>query len=454
MNARSAALGAVLLVCLCVSIGCVVFVFSGGGFNALIASILAMANTVAIVCVALMCFSNANDLRTMRQSVRADFSGLDRRVREEVGRRDTLSLELNELRDSSNRNTQTISAGFAELRGSYANLTEQLRTTVSTVSNFQSARVFAAQQGFSRAPIPANQSAYEPAQNSATARSQEAHSARSENNQAEGVHLFANSMNYTAFSPHENVSAAVGIDQLVISLEPIIDLFTAKTTHYRLHLAMSTPEGEEVEQDVLLHHADRTGLRPEFDVHAAREALKLLPRLRKRDSDLNIFMGIGPSTLQSASAVQDLVASIVEYSDVSRGLVLELPHAMLAGLSDAGLEGLAELARAGVRLSLSNLSINGIDLAPLETLNVKFISLTAVAAGGVAGPSPALVAFARAARAAHIHMIVTGIVDRRIVQNLTKISRYVSGPVFAEPRRVRAGVTQELTRNASVGAAA
>jgi EAL domain-containing protein (putative c-di-GMP-specific phosphodiesterase class I) len=452
MTARIVFLGAILFFCACVTIGSVVFLISGGGLNSSIASLLALANTIAVLCAVLMAVFNTGDIRRIRQTVRSDFAGLDRRVREESSRRDTFLRDLDELRVSSSRNAQTISAGFAEIRGSYTSLAEQLRTTISTVSNFQSARTFAAQQGFSRTSEIAD--AGEPISLSSAPQLSQTAIPSSHPETKESSQLFSNSMSYASFEPPEPSKASRSVDQLVISLEPVIDLFTAKTTHYRLHLSMANPNGQETGQDVLLHHADRTGLRPEFDVHAAQEALKLLYRLRQRDSELHIFLSIGASTLQSATAVQDLIDIASDYPDVSRGLVLELTHAMLAGLSDAGLEGLAELARSGVKLAISNLSINGIDLGPLETLNVKFFTIAATAVGGVAGPSPELVNFARAARAAQIQIIVTGIVDRRVIMSLTQISRYVSGPVFAEPRRVRANVTQAGSKNTGLGAAA
>jgi hypothetical protein len=110
---------------------------------------------------------------------------------------------------------------------------------------------------------------------------------------------------------------------------------------------------------------------------------------------------------------------------------------MLAGLSDAGLEGLALLARSGVTLSLSNAAVSGIDLGPLSRLNVRYISLSASAAGGAEGPSAEMISFTQNARAARIQAIVTGVVDRRIVSRLTKITRFACGPAFAEPRRVK-----------------
>jgi EAL domain-containing protein (putative c-di-GMP-specific phosphodiesterase class I) len=467
MSSRSWLLVAVMVVCACVAFGCSIFVLSGGTGARFVIAGLGLSTGISIICFALLQGLQQSDLKSMRHNVRSDIASFDRRLRDDRNRGDNLSHELAELREMSNRNAGTISQGFAELKDSYAMLNEQLRTTVQTVTNFQSARSFVAQrayppQGFAaqglaaRAQVkepPAPTEAYQDYPQALEDETVAVPPAKTAvNKTAVNVTGFENSMSYAQFQTDPEPVARSPIDQLVVSLEPVIDLFTSKTAHYRLHLAMAKPEGGEVAQDVLLHHADRTGLRSDFDVYAAREALKLLGRLRQRDPGLSIFMAIGPSTLQSDVSLNRILTDMHENSEIAAGLVFELPHAMLAGLSDAGLEGLAKLARAGVHLSLANVAISGIDLAPLATLNVRYLTLGAAAAGGQEGPSPALVAFAQSARAARIQTVITGVVDRRIVQRLTKITRFASGPVFAEPRRVKTGVHYESQQG--IGAAA
>jgi EAL domain-containing protein (putative c-di-GMP-specific phosphodiesterase class I) len=241
-------------------------------------------------------------------------------------------------------------------------------------------------------------------------------------------------------------------DELLISLEPVIDVFTNKTVHYRLHLGMMKPNGTEVPTDMLLHHADRAGLRTQFDIHAAKEALGLLRHLRGRDPELNIFMPLGASTLQSDETVGKLLDLRKEFSDVASGLVIELPHATLAGLSERGLEGLARLARNGVYLALTNVAIAGVDLKALAKLNVRYISLTSTSALGTNGPSPIIQSFAQTARVHRIQLIVTAITDASLAKHVSKIGRFVAGPAFAPARRVKQGMASEPVRSASVAA--
>jgi EAL domain-containing protein (putative c-di-GMP-specific phosphodiesterase class I) len=454
MNSRKWPFMAVLALCACVGIGCVAYVLSGGESTYVLILALSSALAVALFSLVGLIAMQANDGDTIRHYIRSEVAGFERKIREERARTDGFSRELIDLREMTNRTSAQIATGFADLREGYSSLAEQLRNTVTAVTRYQASKpVSSFGSTWPRSPSWANSpasvsSAYDDhagdfAASDYAAPDYASHAAAytsaAENDT--DFHEDEPVTNGSSYTPPHGVqtaaeSRAKAVDQLLISLEPVIDLFTSKTAHYRLHLSMSKPEGGEVAHDVLLHHADRTGLRPEFDVFAAREALSLVERLRQRDPSLNIFMQIGASTLQNASALDRIIEERFLHTDNSDGLILELPHSMLAGLSDSGLEGLARLARSGTLLSLSNVAVSGVDIHALSKLNVRFLSLNALAAGGE-GPTQDLLDFAQSARAARIQTIVTGIVDRRLVQKLSKLTRFASGPAFAEPRRVK-----------------
>jgi EAL domain-containing protein (putative c-di-GMP-specific phosphodiesterase class I) len=446
MNSRSWPMVAVMALSACAAVGCSIYVLSGGiGGQYVVAALgicIALSALSSIVLSAVMATSNEG----LRHQIRADVAGFERKLRDDRLRYEAFSHDLADLRETSHRTNASLAAGFGELREGYSTLSEQLRSTVSTVTNFHTARSYVGQMQRPSAEYAqsAEAASFAPPPQYDEDEVTESHAGHSD--QMNLGHYTQDEVTPIAAETSSNV------DQLVVSLEPVIDLFTTKTSHYRLHLGMVKPEGGEVEHDVLLHHADRTGLRAEFDVFAAREAMQLLQHLRQRDPALNIFMSIGASTLQSASALGRILEERHALHDIADGLVLEIPHAMLAGLSDTGLEGLALLARSGVTLSLANAVVTGIDLVPLAKLNVRYLSLSAAAAGGPEGPSPAMISFTQSARAARIHAIITGVVDRRIVPRLTKITRFACGPAFADPRRVKS----EAVRNgrSNVGLAA
>jgi EAL domain-containing protein (putative c-di-GMP-specific phosphodiesterase class I) len=226
-------------------------------------------------------------------------------------------------------------------------------------------------------------------------------------------------------------------DALNLALEPIVDLYTSQTAHYRMTLGMTNEHGMDVQQDIFLHHAERIGMREALDMFVVRETLSILERLRQRDPALCILVPLGSTTLGNREALQKVLQSLQEKPELASGVVLEIPHAVLASLPDRSLEGLAYLARAGVTLSLAQASISGVDLASLGKLNVRFIGLAAASLSFEGRLSAGLAGFVQATRALRIQVIVSQVGDPAMVAGLARTARLASGPAFAAPRRLR-----------------
>ncbi len=226
-------------------------------------------------------------------------------------------------------------------------------------------------------------------------------------------------------------------DDLLIALEPVIDLFSGKAAHYRMSYGMSGANGEDIGQEQMNHHADHANLRPSLDLQIMREAFALLLRLRKNDPRLSILVPIGAMTLALPEAVSRIVQLHQSEQELSNGLIIDLPHAVLAGLSSGSLEGLAYLARAGLNLSLSQAALSGLDLATLQQLNVRFISIDAGGVGAEPKQSAGIASFVQAARAMKVQVIVEGVAAIQQATQIMRVARFASGPAFAPPRRVR-----------------
>jgi EAL domain-containing protein (putative c-di-GMP-specific phosphodiesterase class I) len=243
-------------------------------------------------------------------------------------------------------------------------------------------------------------------------------------------------------------NSALG-EALNLALEPIVDLYTSNTAHYRMVLGMTNEQGQAVAHDVFVHHAERLGMRDALDQHVIEQSLALLSQLRQRDQALCIFVPVGAVTLANAVAVQNILAHLRSLPELAQGLIVDISHAVLASLSDSSLEGLATLARAGVALSLSQASISGVDLGSLNRLNVRYVSLAAssVGVGGVV--SAGLPGFIQSARALRIQIIISQVGDPRHVQGLSRIARYASGPAFALPRKLKRETPEPVTYTAA-----
>ena len=392
----------VVVISLATAIGSGFYMIGGGTapLPAIVLAVLALGLSQATI-MALVA-RRSSDLSNDRQNTEADIAMALRNTKDSKGQFETLNKSLDESKLEAKRDRELMARGFSELKDSYTSLLNEIQRTTYYAQP-------APEPVFATPPPP--------------------------NNHTKLVE-----------PPHEQEPASPFGDQLSVSLEPIIDLSTGRTAHYRMHLALADGKGEELASDTFLHHAERIGVRPALDVFVAREADALLRKLRQRDPQLNIFMPIGASTLASRESITQINADRKAAADISQGLIFEFPHAMLAGLTEQALEGLAELARQGARFGLSNVSIAGLDLNAMNTLNVRFVSLDSSAIDAVHGPSLAMASFTQTARASRVQMIVSGVADQRIIGKLPQITRLVSGPCFAPPRRVK----KEAIENASV----
>jgi EAL domain-containing protein (putative c-di-GMP-specific phosphodiesterase class I) len=359
-----------------------------GGAAPLAAMVVAIAS-LGVAQAVLMVWNARSSVHNSNEHMEI-FAGLNtsqRALKDQKSQIDFLNSKIEETRGEIKNDRATVSHGFSELKESYTSLLASMQRATAPVMQ-QQPQAYAG-------PIEEPQFAEPPEQ------------------------------------------ASPFGDQLAVSLEPIIDLSTGRTAHYRMHLALAGANGEEMASDLFLHHAERIGARPALDIFVAREADLLLRKLRQRDPQLNIFMPIGASTLASQDAIAKINADRQAASDVAAGLVFEFPHTMLAGLAEHSLEGLAELARNGARFALSNASIAGLDLSAMNTLNVRFVGIDAAAIDPVNGPSLAMASFTQTARASRVQMIVTSVNDARIIGKLPQITRLVCGTCFATPRRVK-----------------
>jgi EAL domain-containing protein (putative c-di-GMP-specific phosphodiesterase class I) len=354
-------------------------------------------------CAMALAVRHSQDLQSTHKNLATDILELSRSGGESKRHAEYVLSQLAEMRTETASNSAAIAAGLADLKHDYSGLAQEMQTLAANSRRY----------AMPPPPPVLTDDRPEPKQ-------------------------------FVPIDPPptEPVTSPFG-EQLLVSLEPIVDLHSGNTAHYRVHLGMQSTMGEELGHEVLLHHADRSGVRAQLDLFVAREAELLLRRLRQRDPSLNIFVPIGAATLSTPIILAQMMADRQAAADISAGLAYEIPHATLAGLTEVALEGLAMMARQGAILALSNVSLAGLDLNAMSTLNVRFVGLDVGSIDDTIGPSPAMIGFAQAARASRIQMIVTGVSNPRIVASLPQISRLAAGPCFAAPRRVKREFVKE-----------
>jgi EAL domain-containing protein (putative c-di-GMP-specific phosphodiesterase class I) len=374
--------------------------------------------------------SDANRLGENQQNLAASVMSLTTEQRRLAVEQQSLNKSLVDVRHDTAGLQNGFAEGLTSLRHSHEALTEDLRQILDTQKTIQ--------QKLDEVPS-ANERHI--ALQEALAREQQWM-----------AHLAAEPV---ATAPAEVQPQTVELDTapfgeaLNLALEPIVDLYTSNTAHYRMVLGMTNEQGQDIAHDVFVHHADRMGLRDSLDVHVVGETLALLEQLRLRDPNLSIFVPIGSATLANPRAIEGIISNMRAAPNQAPGVVIDLAHAVLASLPETSLEGLATLARAGVNLSLSQAFISGVDLAALNRLNVRFVSLAASSIGVGAQMSAGLPGFVQAARALRIQVIVSQVGDPRHVPGLARTARFASGPAFALPRKLKRSNAGEASQVAA-----
>jgi EAL domain-containing protein (putative c-di-GMP-specific phosphodiesterase class I) len=229
-------------------------------------------------------------------------------------------------------------------------------------------------------------------------------------------------------------------EQISLLLEPVVDLGNNFTAHYRARIGMTNELGTELSHASVLANADRGGLRPSLDLHMAKLALPVMRRLRERHTAMRIFLPLGASTLADQAVIEKLAMLLEEWSDVAPAVTLEIQHQTLGSMSAMAIDGLAKLARLGAQMSLSGVSIAGLDLPALRKLGVRFLAVDAQSIDAGYGPGPAWQEFAQFGRAMQFQLMVTDVTTRSQASSASRVARFGSGEFYAPPRRVKSGL--------------
>lgn len=233
------------------------------------------------------------------------------------------------------------------------------------------------------------------------------------------------------------VRPAPAADRIELLLEPIIELSTGATAHYRAQLNLTNDSGTSVSHEALMFKADAGGMRDALDAHALKLTGPVLRKLRLRNPGMRIFVPLGGETLSSPAGMERLRNILSHDSDIARAIVFELSQDGLAGLDEQGIASLADLSRFGVTMGLANVSLAGLDLASLKRLGVKYLAINAASFDAGFGTAPAWREFSQYARAMQFQIIAAKVAAAPQATASVQLARYACGPFFAPPRKVK-----------------
>jgi EAL domain-containing protein (putative c-di-GMP-specific phosphodiesterase class I) len=222
-------------------------------------------------------------------------------------------------------------------------------------------------------------------------------------------------------------------ERLDLLLEPVIELSTGVTAHYRARIHMTDDQGREIRHDELMAKAETGGLRPALDLHLLKMSMPVLRRLRIKTPSLRLLAPISSASLNAPDGIGQIAALLEINHDVAPGLVFDISQDDLGKLDRRGIEELARLSRVGVVFALSDVAAEGLELAALRKLGVRFLEVDAAALAGGANWAE----FSSYARAMQFQIIGGAVANAQQASRVTRLARFACGPHFAAPRKVK-----------------
>jgi len=225
-------------------------------------------------------------------------------------------------------------------------------------------------------------------------------------------------------------------------LEPVVRLAEGRTAYYKASFRLRDQSPADLTHivasaDLPVLNGQSSLWDPALDAQLLQQILPLLEKLRARRGATGIFCPISVATLENTKALQELVGLLQANPEGAAGIVLDIHHTALAGLSEAGLQGLAWLASLGATFCLTGEGMLYDELPSLSELGFAFID---VPGEGLSQPDQSGMTadeLLHATQANNIALIASGVEQPDNTSSLMHASSLGRGPGFSSPRAVR-----------------
>jgi len=225
-------------------------------------------------------------------------------------------------------------------------------------------------------------------------------------------------------------------------LEPVVRLAEGRTAYYKASFRLRDQSPADLTHivasaDLPVLNGQSSLWDPALDAQLLQQILPLLEKLRARRGATGIFCPISVATLENTKALQELVGLLQANPEGAAGIVLDIHHTALAGLSEAGLQGLAWLASLGATFCLTGEGMLYDELPSLSELGFAFIDVPGEGLTQPAQPGMTAEELLHATQANNIALIASGVEQPDNASSLMHASSLGRGPGFSSPRAVR-----------------
>ena len=180
------------------------------------------------------------------------------------------------------------------------------------------------------------------------------------------------------------IAEAVAAERIEVLLEPIQALAEGRTRHFEVSVRLLTADGAALEQAEFARAAQGSGLMPRIDAERMIRAARVARRLGERGRQGSVLSVIAGELLADAEFIG---TASVNTGDGRMNLVLSFAQSEVRNFTTGHAEALSQLATAGFRFALEDVTDLDMDFGGLQAMGFDFVKLDApVFLEGLAAP--------------------------------------------------------------------
>ena len=185
------------------------------------------------------------------------------------------------------------------------------------------------------------------------------------------------------------IAEAVAAERIEVLLEPIQALAEGRTRHFEVSVRLLTADGAALEQCDFARAAQGSGLMPRIDAERMIRAARVARRLGERGRQGSVLSAIAGESLADAEFIG---TASTNTGDGRMNLVLSFAQSEVRNFTAGHAEALGQLANAGFRFALEEVTDLDMDFGGLNAMGFDFVKLDApVFLEGLAAPGGGLI---------------------------------------------------------------
>ncbi len=247
-------------------------------------------------------------------------------------------------------------------------------------------------------------------------------------------------------APRKEVASALGEDDLVLFLQPIVTLPDKEPIYYQTLLKLKMANGTMLDQQHFAAVADEAGLMASIDRRNVIQSIRMLKTLMALHKQASVFCTLSAGSLKNGKTYDRIFSLLERNSAVREYLAVEVSHATYSVIGSAGRKRLEAIARLGFKLCLGGVASLDLDLDALRKSGVFYLKVPATLLTSQGEEQAMIYPETLAAHLAlnNIQLIATGVnFDEQVPEIMDRDAMIAQGNLFAEPKMVRAELLDE-----------